>query len=67
MAIFSLSYNHNNSISDINCPYCKTGFNIEHQDSPAECDQEKSCLKCGKRMIVRISVMVYYRAVKPVR
>ena len=40
---------YNNFLSDIECPSCGTGFDIDntHEEHIADCYGEINCLKCG--------------------
>ena len=51
---------------DVNCPHCHQGFTIDWQEDPTDCDEFKNCPACNKKIIVRVSVEVHTRDVKPI-
>lgn len=54
-------------MSDINCPYCDTPQDINHNDGHGYSESEKheqQCEKCDKYFVFETSISYYYEADK---
>lgn len=53
-------------MTDVNCPYCGAGINIEHDGSGYEenIKHEYQCEKCKKNFVYTTSISFYYEAEK---
>lgn len=50
-------------MSDVNCPYCGTGQEINHDDGMGYAEDEthqQECFNCGKTFIFTTSIMYHY-------